>query len=362
MKKNTTYKPTLLQTIFVLALLFTSFAGTAQNLLRNSGFTNGSANWTFNSMGVETNPENVYGGSSNTNMVAEVDKEVGLRQRVAITKGLSYRLSFNAFRRLGTTPSTVGIFIRVIGTSTDTRYVNTTQSYSNTTFSYTSSSYTFSIPDNSSDTYVIIEITNNNNNSTYGVIMDDFVLTATLNASLPVSWGNFTGVLKGADVVLNWNTYDEKENAYFNVERSVNGGSYQEVGRVTASQLRTYMFTDKNAPKGILQYRLRQVDNNGANSFSKVILVKTGGANAKLQLVPVGSGVQVTLSADRTATAQVKVVNAQGVVLQQQVIRLNAGTTTQQLNSNQWPAGVYFVHTESQDGQFTLVQSFMNRK
>lgn len=358
---NTTYQPKFFQTIFVLALLLSSFAGTAQNLLQNPGFNNGNANWTYNSMKVEVNPESVYGGSSTSNLVAEVDKEVGLRQLVAITKG-SFRFSFNAFRRINGAPSTVSIRIRVTGTSSNTRYVNTTLSYNNTTFSYTSSSFTFTIPDNSSDNNVIVEIVNNENNSTYGVIMDDFILSATQNASLPVSWGNFTGLLKGADVVLNWNTYDEKENAYFIVERSVNGGSYREAGRVNASMLRSYQFTDKNVAQGILQYRLRQVDNNGANSFSKVIVVKTGGANAKLQLVQSGSGVQVTLTSEKAATAQVKVVNAQGVVLQQELISLNAGTTTRQLNSNQWPAGVYFVQTVSKDGQFQLVQSFMNRK
>lgn len=91
---------------------------------------------------------------------------------------------------------------------------------------------------------------------------------------LPVTLQRFEAERRGNIVQLYWQTATENANAFFAVERSVNGVGYTEIGRVTgagyADTPRSYDFTDSEPAAGINYYRLRQIDFDGAFSFSPV--------------------------------------------------------------------------------------------
>ena len=106
---------------------------------------------------------------------------------------------------------------------------------------------------------------------------------------LPVELTYFTARRQGANARLDWGTASEKNSAYFDVERSRDGFGFERAGRVAAqgnsSTPHAYALTDPDvAQYGVptLYYRLRQVDADGAVSFSPVRPVRVEVATALL--------------------------------------------------------------------------------
>ncbi|MFD2721841.1 T9SS type A sorting domain-containing protein [Hymenobacter monticola] len=110
-----------------------------------------------------------------------------------------------------------------------------------------------------------------------------------LNTPLPVELVEFTARRQGPDARLDWRTASEKNNAYFDVERSLDGLLFERVGRVagqgSSTQVHDYQLVDaKVAQYGVptLYYRLRQVDADGTALFSSVRAVAVESTTALL--------------------------------------------------------------------------------
>jgi hypothetical protein len=119
-----------------------------------------------------------------------------------------------------------------------------------------------------------------------GLGIDNVIIN---NISLPIELTRFTARAEGSKTLLEWDTETETGNEYFLVERSRDGASFTSLGRVegggTSSERHSYRFTDHRAPGGTAYYRLRQVDYDGAFSFSPIVSVWTDRAGA-LQVFP----------------------------------------------------------------------------
>ncbi len=81
------------------------------------------------------------------------------------------------------------------------------------------------------------------------------------------------------DVLLNWSTASETNNAGFVIERSADGIRFEKIafveGNGNSNNRENYLFTDKDAFKQsrTLYYRLKQLDADGAFTYSPVIKV-----------------------------------------------------------------------------------------
>jgi len=97
--------------------------------------------------------------------------------------------------------------------------------------------------------------------------------------ALPVELVSFTAEVRDGAVHLSWRTASELNNAGFEVERRSQGGSWNTLGFVrgagTTTEGRSYSFVD-NSASGTVQYRLKQVDFDGAFEYSNVIEVNAG--------------------------------------------------------------------------------------
>ncbi|WP_052732792.1 T9SS type A sorting domain-containing protein [Hymenobacter terrenus] len=109
------------------------------------------------------------------------------------------------------------------------------------------------------------------------------------NAPLPVELTAFSVRRQGPDARLDWNTASEKNNAYFDVERSRDGLVFERTGQVVgqgnSSTPRNYFFIDPKVVQfGVptLYYRLRQVDVDGMASYSPVRTVAVESTTALL--------------------------------------------------------------------------------
>ncbi len=100
---------------------------------------------------------------------------------------------------------------------------------------------------------------------------------------LPIELINFEANVIEADVQLKWATGSEYNNAYFLIEHSWDGVTFDEIGRVegagTISIQQTYNFLHIDVEKGVHYYRLKQVDFDGKNENSEILAVQTLGKN-----------------------------------------------------------------------------------
>lgn len=111
-------------------------------------------------------------------------------------------------------------------------------------------------------------------------IFNAFTLASSnFSNPLPVTLTGFTcGLNKNNVVEITWETQSELNNNYFEVERSVNGSSFESTGKQvkgagTSNQKRAYSLTDGNAPAGTVYYRLKQVDLDGTTSYTEICSV-----------------------------------------------------------------------------------------
>lgn len=97
------------------------------------------------------------------------------------------------------------------------------------------------------------------------------------SASLPVTWLSFTAKENNGQVQLLWKTGTETNNHGFEIQRSSDGKTYQNIGFVNskgnANHVQEYAYTDNLIKSEGQYYRLKQIDYDGKFSFSRVINV-----------------------------------------------------------------------------------------
>jgi Secretion system C-terminal sorting domain len=97
------------------------------------------------------------------------------------------------------------------------------------------------------------------------------------DVALGVSLTSFDAQLTANNsVMLNWQTESEKDNSGFEIQRSVDAKDWQKIGFVKGKGQTNvgfdYNFEDK-APLSINYYRLKQIDFDGASSYSNIVNV-----------------------------------------------------------------------------------------
>lgn len=190
---------------------------------------------------------------------------------------------------------------------------------------------------------------------------------STSAAPLPVTLVAFVAERLGPDGLLKWTTASELKNAYFQVESSVDGTTFQALGQVvgagTSAQAHDYQFTDKNLARyavAQVYYRLRQVDTDGTAAYSPVRTVAMPlAAGLLVQSYPnpsaAGADIGLAISTDQAGAATLSLTDVLGRQLSQQALSLPVGATTVPLaGSGQLAPGVYLLRLRQGSQQQTL--------
>jgi hypothetical protein len=100
---------------------------------------------------------------------------------------------------------------------------------------------------------------------------------AAYNGPMPVELTSFMASVINNNVILNWRTATEINNYGFEVERKPETGDWTKIGFAkgngNSNSEKEYLFTDKNLNPGNYRYRLKQIDNDGKNEYSKEVEV-----------------------------------------------------------------------------------------
>ena len=178
-----------------------------------------------------------------------------------------------------------------------------------------------------------------NNNTNFGIVVNP----------LPVELTRFSAVRQATGVAVNWTTASEKNSAYFEVQRSLNGSEFATVAKVAArgnsTEQNDYTALDAKAPAGLLYYRLRQVDHDGKVAFSPVVTVAAPGAKADIVLYPNPAKSMISFIA--TAATPYRVLNQVGQIQLQGTA--GAGTAVVEVVSLR--PGVYLLELQTASGR-----------
>lgn len=166
-------------------------------------------------------------------------------------------------------------------------------------------------------------------------------------AVLPVELLSLTGQNTEGGNLLTWETANEVNNKGFQVERLApptpsKGENWEVLGFKTANnKAGTYEFMD-NAPLSTSYYRLRQIDNDGKETLSKVISIAATG-KGKLKAYP--NPVSNVLTIETTEISDYQIFNLLG----QQVLN---GKATQRIDVSALPEGTYFLKVGAEQVKF----------
>ncbi|MGI4872618.1 MAG: T9SS type A sorting domain-containing protein [Janthinobacterium lividum] len=103
-------------------------------------------------------------------------------------------------------------------------------------------------------------------------------LASATTAPLPVELVDFTAAKQGANGLLSWQTASEQNSAYFEVQASTDGRSWQALSQLAAAGASTgqqaYRYLDRTLARygaPVVYYRLRQVDRDATAQYSAVV-------------------------------------------------------------------------------------------
>ncbi len=96
--------------------------------------------------------------------------------------------------------------------------------------------------------------------------------------TLPVELAFFNAKLnKQGTVSLSWSVLSEKNNAHFEILRSIDGKTFAKIGEKqgqgNSNTSTTYTFEDSKPLPGVSYYQLKQVDQDGASTLSNIVSV-----------------------------------------------------------------------------------------
>jgi subtilisin family serine protease len=180
----------------------------------------------------------------------------------------------------------------------------------------------------------------------------------TVGGPLPISLVGFEASAAGArQVLLQWETAQEKDHAYFQVERSRDGKSFLPIGKMPSKgdsdQRRAYEFRDREALEGLSYYRLAMVGTHGDLSYSPVEAVRPEGRPARLSAYPNPASGEVRFVWPEPAQEgdALLVYGIDGVLRKR--IGLVPGQQDAWLQAD-WPAGSYLAILSLQGRQLPL--------
>lgn len=241
---------------------------------------------------------------------------------------------------------------------------------------FASSNKRLTLIDNFTQNQFVIDTANNiyafstilNNAATTAA--NRFSLVIGNQQALPVKLSGFYARAINNHVELNWMTSAEKENKNFEVERSADGITFQNIGVVkgagNSSVNLKYVFTDDKPFDGVSYYRLKQNDFSGAYTYSNVVLVDRGGDKLNLKLkpsifpVPANDVLHVDLKNETLTSAKIKITDVLGNEVLTQEIDADETNYIYPMDVNSLKNGIYMLVIEQSNGEKTTLRFVKN--
>jgi hypothetical protein len=194
--------------------------------------------------------------------------------------------------------------------------------------------------------------------STSGAITLNSNTVRLAEVPLPVTLISFTvSKAETQTALLNWTTTTETNSDHFEIEHSVNGKTWKQLGSVNAkgesSNLVSYQYTDTKPVNSTNLYRLKMIDKDATFTYSRIQSLKFEFA-VKTVLYPNPVMDYLTLSVDDMSQVQrIQINNIIGNSVFDKT-KTTAADMSANLDVKSLPSGLYFVRITRDNGNIAL--------
>ncbi|MBL0102986.1 MAG: T9SS type A sorting domain-containing protein [Bacteroidetes bacterium] len=172
---------------------------------------------------------------------------------------------------------------------------------------------------------------------------------------LPIKLLSFDAQTEGENVVCKWVTASETNNDHFDIERSLNGESFEKIGQVAgfgagvSTTNRSYSFTDPDKCNEVRYYRLLQVDIDGRSEYSETIAINCNDMHKALQVHPNPAAETITYEFLQSFddVLEVKILDMTGRLVKEETINVSRGFNSAHLDINELATGSYYLQLRS---------------
>lgn len=187
------------------------------------------------------------------------------------------------------------------------------------------------------------------------VLPTNFIsVTAAQEGALPVTLISFRAKRLENLTMLYWQTSEERNSDFFEVQQSEDTRKWNPLGTVKAATdskaQEDYSFQDATPRKGMQYYRLKMVDTDGSFAYSAIKSIDLGAAdlisaypNPVVDKLRIGANVEL---------ASLKVTDLSG----KSFLELSRPKPGQEYNMKNYPAGTYLVQIKTANGQSQVVK------
>ena len=175
---------------------------------------------------------------------------------------------------------------------------------------------------------------------------------------LPVNFLAFSAVKNGQQNMLSWVTSRLTQYVQFTVQRSADGGLFQDIGTldgiVDGRSTENYAFTDGFPLSGKNFYRVKEVDASGAEKYTAIVLVDWTSATAAFHVSPnpAQGSFTVQLMNATTEAVSVSLEDMSGKTVYHNMPMVTGGKVPVLLNKS-LPTGIYLVRVVTKTGTET---------
>ncbi len=151
------------------------------------------------------------------------------------------------------------------------------------------------------------------------------------NNPLPIELGAFTAVQKDKAIELEWETYSEKNNDYFEILWSKDGKEFEVIAEVLSkgngNTMHSYSFVDEIPLPGQNYYMLAQHDFNGNSTYSRIINVdfKHDKEIDMISVITRDEQIELNLYTEKNTDLQMMIFDMTGRMIQNNNLSLNEG-------------------------------------
>jgi hypothetical protein len=175
----------------------------------------------------------------------------------------------------------------------------------------------------------------------------------TYTSILPLSVISFTTQIQNNTTNLSWQTNNEVNVSHFIIQRSEDGTSFSNIGKVVAKGDGTYNYTDNQLLNAtIIYYRLQMVDKDGSYTYSKVEAVTLNDKRKTLTMYPnpVKDNLFVQFTSSKAEKLTLQVTDLQGRILQQEDTQVGIANVSLSVNTSALAKGSYVLLVKSSKG------------
>lgn len=172
------------------------------------------------------------------------------------------------------------------------------------------------------------------------------------NEELPVHFTNLNASWSNAgSALINWTVATPTvEAGKFEVQYSTDGATWQTLKQVNVSNASqaNYQCDQQNISAAAIYYRIKEIDNNGFYSYSKIVLLKNKNNSNNNYVVfpnPAHNYIQVSAPYEVKGDYHIDLFDAVG----RKVFGNTITTSTTELNTSKLPAGTYMLQIKHND-------------